>query len=336
MLAGHSGEMKLLVAIAGIYVCFITFALNTEGLYSYVSDGGMKFTSTLFFLLVQCITNSLVSGLALLLLPSERHACIPVTPPVLDYITAGFSYISAMLCSTEALKYVSLPLQALGKSCKMVPVMLFGFLIRGRRYTFRETLSVFFITAGISVFQHKKVGSDVDVVGGEHSGYGLVLLFLSLVLDGVTGACQDRMREVYSPTTHQMMFHLNAWATVLLACLVTATGQLTDGITYCHSNPDVVYYIILAALSMAAGQNFIFFTLANFDALTLATITTTRKFFTIIVSTIFYHHHFGEWQKIGVCLVFLGLTLELVNKYEAKQLRKRKQFIKEDTDKKKD
>ena len=65
-------------------------------------------------------------------------------------------------------------------------------------------MAVLLITAGISVFQHKKAGSGVDVVGGEHSSYGLVLLFMSLVLDGVTGACQDRMREVYSPTTHQV------------------------------------------------------------------------------------------------------------------------------------
>jgi UDP-galactose transporter B1 len=111
-----------------------------------------------------------------------------------------------MLCSTEALKFVSLPMQALGKSCKMVPVMLFGFLIRGKRYSFRETLAVLLITAGITVFQQKKGSSSGSgsAVGGDHANYGLALLFLSLVLDGVTGACQDRMRERYHPSTHQV------------------------------------------------------------------------------------------------------------------------------------
>ena len=28
--AGHSNEVKLLIAIGGIYACFITFAINTE------------------------------------------------------------------------------------------------------------------------------------------------------------------------------------------------------------------------------------------------------------------------------------------------------------------
>lgn len=325
-----SRELKLVTAVAGIYVCFITFAINTEGIYSYRSEAtGEKFTATLFFLLVQCITNAIVAAaaeIALLRIPSSSSSSKAPnnssgsntsTPPILDFITIGFSYVSAMLCSTEALKYVSLPMQALGKSCKMIPVMLFGFLIRGKKYTFLETLAVLLITAGISLFQQKK--ANTDVVGGENSNYGLLLLFLSLVLDGVTGACQDRMREKYRPSTHQVMFQLNLWASLLLIILVTVTGQLSEGLSYCQANPPIAYDIALASLSMAAGQNFIFFTLSNFGALALATITTTRKFFTIIVSAVFYHHHFGDYQKAGVGLVFLGLALELHNKYISKK-----------------
>jgi UDP-galactose transporter B1 len=204
-------------------------------LFSYRAADGSKFTATLFFLLVQCLTNTALAGAAVLALgtsgtstssgtssgtstssgkdkeqavaPSaSASASVSASPPALDYVTAGVSYICAMLCSTEALKFVSLPMQALGKSCKMVPVMLFGFLIRGKRYSFRETLAVLLITAGITVFQQKKGSSSGSgsAVGGDHANYGLALLFLSLVLDGVTGACQDRMRERYHPSTHQV------------------------------------------------------------------------------------------------------------------------------------
>ena len=198
----------------------------SQGLFSYRAADGSKFTATLFFLLVQCLTNTALAGAAVLALgtstssgkdkcksedkeqavaPSaSASASVSASPPALDYVTAGVSYICAMLCSTEALKFVSLPMQALGKSCKMVPVMLFGFLIRGKRYSFRETLAVLLITAGITVFQQKKGSSSGSAVGGDHANYGLALLFLSLVLDGVTGACQDRMRERYHPSTHQV------------------------------------------------------------------------------------------------------------------------------------
>lgn len=123
----------------------------------------------------------------------------------------------------------------------------------------------------------------------------------------------------------QMMLHLNLWASLLLAALVALTGQLAQGLSFCSANPRAVYYIVLASLSMAAGQNFIFYTLTHFDALTLATITTTRKFVTIVVSTLYYQHRFGQRQQVGVALVFLGLVLELVNKYSEKQLRKSQQ-----------
>ena len=219
----------------------------SQGLFSYRAADGSKFTATLFFLLVQCLTNTALAGAAVLALgtstsgiststsgtststsgtstSSDKDKCksedkeqavapsasasasVSASPPALDYVTAGVSYICAMLCSTEALKFVSLPMQALGKSCKMVPVMLFGFLIRGKRYSFRETLAVLLITAGITVFQQKKGSSSGSgsAVGGDHANYGLALLFLSLVLDGVTGACQDRMRERYHPSTHQV------------------------------------------------------------------------------------------------------------------------------------
>lgn len=120
-------------------------------------------------------------------------------------------------------------MQALGKSCKMVPVMLMGVLIRRRRYPLHQYIIVLSITAGIlgemctqfslcclraavlcalhgsapgspnpswpclapcaPVFNlFKGKGED----GGSNSTFGLVLLLLSLVLDGVTGPLQVR------------------------------------------------------------------------------------------------------------------------------------------------
>lgn len=63
----------------------------------------------------------------------------------------------------QALKYVSYPTQALGKSCKMVPVMLLGVLIRGKKYRAFEYLCVALVTVGITLFQ--LYGACVDLIG---------------------------------------------------------------------------------------------------------------------------------------------------------------------------
>jgi len=301
-----ANEWKLLIAVTGIYACYIVYGIYQEALYHFRSHDGKKFTATFFFLLVQCLTNVVVAGIAMLIWGGSKKQ-----PPTMSFVIVGFSYIGAMLFSNEALKYVSYPTQALGKSCKMIPVMLFGFLIRGKKYTLIETLAVLLITAGINVFQSGKKG-------GESSVYGLVLLFLSLVLDGVTGASQDKLQDSYSLTTHELMFYLNFWAVVLLTVLSIATGQATEGIAYCVANPEIIRFLVIASITSAGGQNFIFYTISNFNSLVLATITTTRKFFTILVSVFFFGHELKQSQWYGVAMVFLGLLLELVEKYRHK------------------
>lgn len=308
---GFSSEFKLVIAIVGIYSCYIAYGIYQEALYHYKSPiDGKKFTATFFFLLMQCLTNAIIAGLFMLIFGRSKS-----NPPTLSYVFVGFSYIGAMLCSNEALKFVSYPTQALGKSCKMIPVMLFGFLIRGKRYSLVETVAVLMITAGINLFQQGKAG-------GSNSVYGLALLFLSLVMDGVTGAYQDKLQEVHKLTTHELMFFLNFWAVVLLLPLCIATGQIQDGVTYCTSNAAVIQFILFASLTSAAGQNFIFYTISNFNSLVLATITTTRKFFTILVSVFFFGHVLKQHQWYAVALVFFGLTLELVEKYRHKGKKK--------------
>lgn len=181
-----------------------------------------------------------------------------------------------------------------------------------KRYSLIETLAVLLITGGINIFQQGKTG-------GSTSTYGLILLFLSLILDGITGASQDKLQEKYHLSTHELMFYMNIWAVLLLFILAIFTGQIYDGYFYCLHNPQIIYYFLTASITSAAGQNFIFYTISNFNSLILATITTTRKFFTILVSVVWFGHELQPKQWYGVGLVFSGLMIELVNKYMTKK-----------------
>ena len=67
---------------------------------------------------------------------------------------------------------------------------------------------------------------------------------------------------------------------------IVANGEHTESIPYLM-NPDNIELqrqIALFTVVSALGQNFIFMTLENFDALILTTVTTTRKCFTVAVS----------------------------------------------------
>ena len=53
--------------------------------------------------------------------------------PSYAYAAVSLSNVVATTCQYEALKYVTFPLQTLGKTAKMIPVMVWGSLIGGKR-----------------------------------------------------------------------------------------------------------------------------------------------------------------------------------------------------------
>jgi UDP-galactose transporter B1 len=319
-------EVKLLICAGGIYASYLTFGVLQEQIFKYRGPQGERFTATLFLLWVQCLVNALFA-LAFMLAGSRSSQKIPL----FNFGLTGTSYILAMLFSNEALKYVSYPTQALGKSCKMVPVMLFGVLIRGKKYRPIEYFCVFLVTLGITMFQlyggKKKGGHGSGKAEEGDSLYGVLLLLLSLVMDGVTGAVQDKLKTICRPTVHEFMFYTNMAGVLVCSVLVLPTGQFIQGTRFCLEHPALFSTMAWLSLTSALGQNFIFLTIKYFDALVLTTVTTTRKFFTILVSVVMYGHALNSKQWLSVLLVFCGLSGEVYDKYEKKKAQRAKMAL---------
>lgn len=304
-------ELKLFISVVGIYTCYLTYGVLQEWIYSYRTPEGDRFSSTLFLLFIQVVANTVIAAVGILTSSSPddlKHSKMPVKSVAM----MGLCYISAMMCSNEALKYVSYPTQALAKSCKMIPVMIARLITGDARFSITETLTVLLITAGITVF--RMAGKELSNEG--NSVYGLLLLFGSLALDGATGVGQDRLNKQHRPSAFQLMFHLNFWVVLMLAVAVLVTGQGIEGWIFCVKNPQAALYIAMFSVSSGIGQIFIFYALKNFNSLVLATITTTRKFFTILASVFMFGHALLPTQWVGVLLVFVGLMLELYQKYQ--------------------
>lgn len=313
-------EFQLVLCALGIYICYLRYGLLQERIYSTThGPDNARFTQTSFLLLVQTFTNAVVALLVLSLNlspPAKNEKGAPshsFRRAMPEYAYVSLSYLSAMLFSFTALRYMSYPMQALGKSCKMIPVMLMGILIRGRRYKPREFLCVALITVGVALFSWKSKKSTIP-----NSPIGFVLLFASLFMDGVTGPLQERLVARHNPSTHQLMFWQNLCSAVWLAIGSFVTGEATSAISFVAKFPDVVWDILLFSLVSAIGQNFIFYTVRNFNALIVTTITTTRKMFTVLLSIFVYNHAMVARQWLGLILVFLAITSEAVAKQRAK------------------
>ena len=81
-------------------------------------------------------------------------------------------------------------------------------------------------------------------------------------------------------------------------------------------NPEVLNAIMVYSLASAVGQNFIYYTITNFNPLVLTTVTTTRKIFTTLYS-VFRDpsNSLNTMQWSGCAAVFLGLALDIVRNY---------------------
>ena len=131
----------------------------------------------------------------------------------------------ATLTSNSALSYVTYPTQLLAKSCKLLPVMLMGFLVGGRRYRVMEYVSVFLITAGVVIYSvSKELKGKLDIGGAAGTSvFGLCLLALSLLCDGFTGPRQDVLKKKHHLTEFELMFSVNFYSAVLVTPCTTPT-----------------------------------------------------------------------------------------------------------------
>ena len=107
------------------------------------------------------------------------------------------------------------------------------------------------------------------------------------------------------------MESLNKWCAILCIVVALVSGQVTAFLEFVRVHPAVVRDIVILSLLGTAGQVFIFYTIANFSALLLSIVTTTRKFFTVLFSIVFYNHELNYFQWLSIGLVFLGVFIEM-------------------------
>mmetsp|Transcript_21837 Transcript_21837/g.26545 ORF Transcript_21837/g.26545 Transcript_21837/m.26545 type:complete len:341 (-) Transcript_21837:224-1246(-) len=328
------GPLRLLICCAGIYFFYLYYGILQEKIYRPDEKDGSKFEFTFFLLGIQCFVNFLVAVIMNLFAGAHKGSKQlnerASTSPLLGFplfrnhsgtfwiALISFSYLLAMTCSNQALMYVSYTFQALAKSCKMVPVMLANVIVGGKRYSFKQYLCVSLITAGVVLFRFAKSTKGASFAGS--SNYGLVLLAASLVLDGFTSSNQRLFTGEFKPTTHQMMLQMNMWSLLFLFPILLVTGQGVEGMMYLLPRRQLQLDVMMFSLCSAMGQNFIFYTITGPGPLVCTTITTTRKFFTILASVLLFPgNSLNSKQWLSVAIVFVGLFIELQDKYSAQK-----------------
>jgi solute carrier family 35 (UDP-galactose transporter), member B1 len=261
---------------------------------------------------------------------SQRTTTTKTLNHPLIFLTSS-CYVLAMAASNESLRFVSYPVAVLGKSCKMIPTMVMGLLIERRHYSAQQWCAAICISCGIALFhmsrtQDNNSSSSHSTITTSDEKYwkGMVLLLVSLCMDGFLGACQGilKRRDIRDkqrpPTAVETMLFINLYSLVLLIPMAVASGQWEEGLRLLIRNEHLRWNVAILNAVVAVGQIFIFLTITWYSSLVTTTITTTRKFFTILFSVLHFGHTFSVGQWTSVVLVFSGLYLSIATEGKKK------------------
>ncbi|KAI2510894.1 UDP-galactose transmembrane transporter [Fragilaria crotonensis] len=312
------GPVALIICSIGICCCYICYGILQEQYFSGSNRIGANFA-----LVSQTATNALValgwSRVEKLWGKGETATSnLGLNHPLL--LVTSLCYIAAMSTSNYAFRYVGYPTAVLAKSCKLIPTMFMSIFIERKRYSLHEWTAAGCITLGIVLFNLSRLSSVSD--DKQDSLHGLILLFVSLCMDGFLGSCQgllkrsDLQGKRRPPTAMETMLYVNVYALVWIVPVAIQSGEWADGMSRLD---EIKHGMILLNATAASGQIFIFLTLTWFSPLICTTITTTRKFFTILISVLHFGHVFTPAQWSAVVLVFGGLYTGIADQARGKK-----------------
>lgn len=300
--------VKLFFYAGGIFLTYFYYGVLHEEI-TRTKYGPKKemFVHAQSLLLFSCIMNVLF---AKLMLSTFLKQGVDTTRRSY-YVISSFTYLGAMLASTISLQFVNYTTQVVGKSCKPIPVMVLGVLVGGKRYALSKYLSILVVVLGVALFIYKDGKASAMTSSQGIMGKGELLLLVSLALDGLTGAVQERMKSEHQTKSGHMMVMTNLWSVVYLAIAQLFTWEILDFVHFIQRYPALLPNVLLFAITGALGQTLIFRTVSEFGPLPCSVVTTTRKFFTVLGSVIIFNNPLGTRQWIGVVLVFSGLMADV-------------------------
>jgi len=306
--------VKFLISVGGIYLSYIYFGLIMERLFhtDYSGLNRAKGTYEKFsFGFATSIFQNILSFILAFCVNKFYYKQTVSRMDVKSELIIGSCSFGSVFMASQALAYVSFPIQAIMKSSKIISILIVSFLLGFKgQHTKSQYLCGFIITTGIVIFNMTEGKSKGE---SESSFIGIIAILISLFCDGLLGTTQGEVKKKFNPNQWDQMESLNKWAGIICSTVAIVSFQMGGFIKFVFENPLVLKDLLLLAVLGTFGQIFIFYTIANFSPLMLSILTTTRKFFTVLASIVIYNHQMNIYQWLSIALVFAGVFIEMLS-----------------------
>jgi adenosine 3'-phospho 5'-phosphosulfate transporter B2 len=285
---------------AGVIGTLLVYGVLQERIMQVPYDGEL-FTVSAFLVLSNRLFNVAYAS-AMIGMKGEE---ISNKAPLWKYMVISLSNVAATSCQYEALKYVSFPVQMLGKSFKMMPVMIWGILISGKQFTIMDWTIAACVTFGVTEFL--MTGNIDSPTDGGNSMYGLLLLLAFLAFDGLTSTVQEKLFKEHKTSKFNQMFYVNGCSAITSIVILLASGDFPKSTNFFFAHHEFAKDVLILSGAAASSQYFIYSQVKEFGALVFAATMNVRQVASIIMSCIKYGHVITILQTMGLFFVFGAL-----------------------------
>ncbi|XP_012364650.1 adenosine 3'-phospho 5'-phosphosulfate transporter 2 isoform X1 [Nomascus leucogenys] len=292
---------QFFICVAGVFVFYLIYGYLQELIFSVE---GFK-SYGWYLTLVQFAFYSIFGLIELQLIQDKRRRIPGKTYMIIAFLTVG-----TMGLSNTSLGYLNYPTQVIFKCCKLIPVMLGGVFIQGKRYNVADVSAAICMSLGLIWFTLAD-----STIAPNFNLTGVVLISLALCADAVIGNVQEKAMKLHNASNSEMVLYSYSIGFVYILLGLTCTSGLGPAVTFCAKNPVRTYgYAFLFSLTGYFGISFVLALIKIFGALIAVTVTTGRKAMTIVLSFIFFAKPFTFQYVWSGSLVVLGIFLNVYSK----------------------
>ncbi|XP_060583195.1 adenosine 3'-phospho 5'-phosphosulfate transporter 2-like [Ruditapes philippinarum] len=233
--------------------------------------------------------------------------------PLKMYCLLAFLTVATMGLSNTSVGYLNYPTQVIFKCCKLIPVMIGGVLIQGKKYSPLDVTAMLMMVVGLILFTLAD-----NSVSPSFNTYGVILITLALCADGLIGNFQEKTLKQYSAGNSEMVFYSYSLGLLYIFIGILLLGDFVSAFKVCQEYPMQTYgYGLIFSLSGYIGLYIVLTLVKSFGALIAVTVTTCRKAVTIILSFLFFTKPFTYQYVWSGLIVVLGIYLNVYSKNKA-------------------
>eukprot|EP00924_Labyrinthula_sp_SR-Ha-C_P013462 snap_masked-scaffold_5-processed-gene-3.12-mRNA-1 protein AED:0.36 eAED:0.41 QI:0/-1/0/1/-1/1/1/0/347 len=321
----HMSSLKqFLLLSSGAMFCSLGFAFFQEkvthipGFHHYEL---MTFLTTLTFAVFGYMELRLTSES--LSVSQSRKASLK------SYFLLSLCTLGGMYFTNFSLKYLNYTTRIVFKSSKIIPVMLVGVCLQGKKYLPLEYLSAFVLVSGIVMFTLADANDSP-----EYSPLGIILISSGVLLDAVTSNYEEKeFFHKLNCKPAEVMTYSSLFAAafslvpVLRNMVDFHSGNFlnTEYISFLMEHPSTIYYTVGFSSLGYCSSLFILVLIKSFGATNAEIVKSLRKILSVIISFIAFSKPFKNMHLFGMLLFSLSMVIGVkVKQAKAKAKRNEK------------